>query len=103
MTSFSSLVRVRVSAAALSCAVLAVVFTLLNCLKPLHIDDAAYYCYARQIADAPLAPYGFEVLWGERPCPANRLLAPPVLLYWWAGGLRLFGDSPFLWKLWLLP
>jgi len=79
------------------------VFTLLNCLKPLHIDDAAYYCYARQIADAPLAPYGFEVLWGDRPCPANKLLAPPVLLYWWGAGLRLFGDSPFLWKLWLFP
>jgi 4-amino-4-deoxy-L-arabinose transferase-like glycosyltransferase len=87
----------------LPCAALALALTLLNALKPLHIDDAAYYCYAAQIAHDPLSPYDFEILWGQRPQPANEVLAPPVLPYWWAAGIRLFGDSPGLWKLWLLP
>src|SRR5262249_12257888 len=26
-----------------------------------------------------------------------------LLLYWWAAGIRLFGENPFLWKVWLLP
>jgi hypothetical protein len=87
----------------LPCAALALVLTLLNALKPLHIDDAAYYCYAAHIAEHPLSPYGFEVLWDQQPCSANQLLAPPLLLYWWAAGIRLFGENPFLWKVWLLP
>jgi hypothetical protein len=82
---------------------LALLFTLLNCAKPLHIDDAAYYCYAAHIAEHPLSPYDFEILWYDQPRPANQVLAPPLLLYWWAAGLHLFGDQPFLWKLWLLP
>jgi hypothetical protein len=87
----------------LPCAALALALTLLGALKPLHIDDAAYYCYASQIARDPLSPYDFEILWGQRPRPANEVLAPPVLPYWWAAGIRLFGDHPGLWKLWLLP
>ncbi len=82
---------------------LAGVFTLLNAGKPLVIDDAAYYYFARQIASAPLDPYGFAIFWYEAPQPANEVLAPPVLPYWWALALRLFGDQPFAWKLWLLP
>src|SRR5262245_47947200 len=87
----------------LPCAALAIVLTLLNALKPLHMDDAAYYCYAAHIAEHPLSPYDFEILWHQQPCPANQVLAPPLLLYWWAAGIRLFGENPFLWKVWLLP
>jgi hypothetical protein len=82
---------------------LALVLTLLNSLKPLHIDDSTYYAYARQIAKHPLDPYGFALLYFETPLPANHVLAPPVLPYWWAAGIRLFGDQPVLWKVWLLP
>src|SRR5262245_51652037 len=82
------------------CVPLAILFTLLNCCKPLHIDDSAYLCYAAQIAQAPLSPYDFEILWKPLPCPANEVLAPPLLPCWWAVGLTLFGDSPVLWKLW---
>ena len=82
---------------------LALGFTLLNAAKPLHIDDTAYYAYARHIADHPLDPYGFEVFWYESPLPANQVLAPPVLPYWWAAAMRLFGERPVLWKLWLFP
>jgi hypothetical protein len=78
-------------------------YTGLNCAKPLHIDDAAYYHYAVQIAAQPFDPYGFEILWYSKPQPANQVLAPLVVEYWWALAYRLFGEQPWLWKLWLLP
>jgi hypothetical protein len=80
-----------------------VLYTLFNCAKPLTIDDTAYYYYADHIAQHPTDPYGFSILWYQHPLPANQVLAPPVLPYWWAAALALFGDRPFLWKLWLFP
>jgi hypothetical protein len=77
-------------------------FTLLNALKPLTIDDAAYYQYALHMKEHPLDPYGFEAFWGQTPAPAHTILAPPVLPYWWSLILHV-SDTPFIWKLWLLP
>jgi hypothetical protein len=77
--------------------------TLLGALKPLHMDDTAYHYYAAWIADHPLDPYGFKVFWYEQPQPAHDVLAPPLLPYWWALAIRLFGEEPFWWKCWLLP
>jgi hypothetical protein len=85
------------------CLVLALVFTFLNAIKPLQVDDAAYYYFAAHIACRPTDPYGFDILWYDVPQPANTVLAPPVLPYWWAGGILVFGEQPFFWKLWLLP
>lgn len=82
---------------------LALLYTLLNAPKPLIVDDTAYYFFARQCAERPTRPYDFQVFWYQWPEPANTVLAPPVLPYWWSLGLRLFGDTPWLWKLWLLP
>jgi 4-amino-4-deoxy-L-arabinose transferase-like glycosyltransferase len=82
---------------------LAGLFTGLNSLKPLQVDDAAYYYFAAHIAEHPLDPYGFTIDWYQWPEPANYVLAPPGLLYWWAAGIRLFGPHPVLWKLWLMP
>jgi hypothetical protein len=82
---------------------LALLFTLLDVVKPLMIDDAAYHYYAVQAAYHPLDPYGFAVYWWNRPYVANEVLAPPGLAYWWAPAVRLFGEQPILWKLWLLP
>ncbi len=82
---------------------LACLYVLLDCAKPLVIDDAAYVYYARQAATHPLDPYGFAVMWWNRPFTANEVLAPPGLPYWWSLAVRLFGESPVLWKLWLLP
>jgi hypothetical protein len=81
----------------------ALALTLIGVAKPLVIDDAAYYQYARHIAQDPGDPYGFEVFWYEAPQPANEVLAPAGFLYWWAAGMWLFGDEPTLWKLWLFP
>jgi hypothetical protein len=82
---------------------LALLFTLLDVVKPLMIDDAAYHYYAVQAAQHPLDPYGFAVYWWSRPYVANEVLAPPGLAYWWAAAVNLFGEQPILWKLWLLP
>jgi hypothetical protein len=81
----------------------ALLLTLLNAFKPLIIDDTVYHEFAAHIAQHPLDPYGFEIFWGERPQPAFEVLAAPLLPYWWAGALRLFGDRPVLWKLSLFP
>jgi hypothetical protein len=74
--------------------------TLLNAPKPITVDDSVYHLFATHIAEHPLDPYGFRA-WGVQ--EANTILAPPVFLYWWALAVRLFGQHPVLWKLWLLP
>jgi hypothetical protein len=81
----------------------ALVLVLFDVPKPLHIDDAAYHLFATQMAERPLDPYGFSAYWYHRPYPANEILAPALLPYWWSAAIRLFGDRPWLWKLWLLP
>jgi hypothetical protein len=84
-------------------AVLALVFVALNAGLPTQIDDTAYFYYARQIASHPLDPYGFQLIWYEQREPAMEVLAPPLVPYWWALGMRLLGDQVSLWKIWLLP
>ncbi len=74
-----------------------------NVVKPFHVDDAAYFYDARQIAAHPLDPYDTWLIWYQEPSHANDILAPPVVPYTWALGLRLFGDHPFACKLLLLP
>lgn len=81
----------------------ALLLTLADAAKPLVVDDTAYVYYAEQIRREPTDPYGFEILWYGEPQPALSLLAPPVLPYWLAGGMALFGDAPVYWKLWLFP
>jgi hypothetical protein len=82
---------------------LAALHTLGNVAKPLHIDDAAYYYYARQAAQHPLDPYGFEMFWWHNPQPANQVLAPELLPFWWSLALRIDGDHPWVWKLAMIP
>jgi hypothetical protein len=85
-----------------------VLYCVLNAFKPIQIDDAAYYYFARQMQQDPLNPYGFLLLWYDVPNQANGILAPPLLPYTWALALRILdvlhlGDSPVLCKLLLLP
>jgi len=84
-------------------AFLSLFWTACNAPKPLHIDDATYYRFARQAFEHTTDPYGFSILYFNRPLPANHVLAPPVVPYWWAAGMRLVGDEPWRWKLWFLP
>ena len=88
--------RVQVALAALA-------LVLANAPKPLVIDDPVYVALAHQIRVDPSDPYGFEMLWNEVPEPAFQILAPPLLPYWIAGSMALFGDQPVRWKLALLP
>ncbi len=81
---------------------LAVLYTALNAVKPLQIDDTAYEYFARQMAATPLDPYGFTVFWWDHPQEANEILAPPVFCYAWAVVHR-FTNNPVVWKLCLLP
>jgi hypothetical protein len=82
---------------------LTVLHTLGNVAKPLHIDDAAYFYYARQAAHHSLDPYGFQMFWWSNPEPANEVLAPPLLPYWWSMALRIDSDHPWVWKLSMVP
>jgi hypothetical protein len=84
-------------------ALLAALYTGLNAVKPLQVDDAAYQYFARQFAARPLDPYGFAVLWYDHPEPANTVLAPPVLPAYWGAVRAAVGERPWLWKLALFP
>ena len=82
----------------------ALALTLANAAKPLVIDDPVYVAVARQIEAHPSDPYGFELFWYDAPEPAMRVgTLAPVLPYWLAGAMALFGDWPVAWKLSLLP
>lgn len=81
----------------------ALAVTLLNAIKPLAVDDPSYYWHFEQAAHHPLDPYGGEMFFLEILRPTVENVAPPVLVYWMALGLRIVGDHPQLLKLWLLP
>ena len=82
---------------------LAVVVTLVNAIKPVLIDDTAYLTFARHLASQPLDPYSFTLHWYTFPDRAMDVLLPPVLPYWLAVGIGLFGEHLVLLKLWLFP
>jgi hypothetical protein len=82
---------------------LAVVITLVNAIKPVLIDDTAYLVFARHLAAHPLEPYDFTLHWYTYPDRAFDVLLPPVLPYWLALGIGLFGEQVVLLKLWLFP
>jgi hypothetical protein len=83
--------------------VLAGLVILLNALKPVVVDDAAYLAFARHIASQPLDPYGFSIFWYDVPQPAMEVLAPPVVPYWLAAGIARFGEQIALLKAWMFP
>ena len=81
----------------------AVLMTLLNGIKPLHIDDPFSLRIAQRITEHPTDPYGFDILWVQWLQPVHEELTPPLVPYWWALGLTLLGNAVFAWKLWFLP
>ncbi|MBW2391015.1 MAG: glycosyltransferase family 39 protein, partial [Deltaproteobacteria bacterium] len=82
---------------------LALVFAAINALEPIHLDDAAFFLFAQHIAQTPLDPYGFSLIWDGEFMSAMNILAPPVFLYYWAGLIKLFGSTPLVWKLGCFP
>ena len=83
--------------------VVALAMTLWNATKPVVVDDTAYLLRAQYIAEHPADPYGGTLFWNSAPEPAMDVLAPPLLPYWLALGMRLFGEHLFALKLWLFP
>jgi hypothetical protein len=82
---------------------LALVWTALNLAKPVHVDDTYHWAFARQTAAEPDNPLGFSLLWWDAPEPATQLIGMPVVSYWWGLGMRAFGESESLAKLWMFP
>jgi len=83
--------------------ILATGLTALNALKAPVIDDPVYLSLARQIAQHPFDPYGFQQFWYHELEPANHILAPPVQPYWLALGMHVLGNDPVWLKVWLFP
>lgn len=86
----------------------AAVLTLADVAKPVVVDDPAYLFFARQIVANPARMYGPSVPeltfhWYQHPIPAFEVLCPPVVPYWLALGMSLFGESVPLLKLWMFP
>ncbi len=92
------------SPGAASVVILALVLTVLNAIKPLRIDDNHYLAQARQIAKHPSDPYGYLAV-GTVTYPQQvfKMPHPPVLTYYLALPVRVFGPQLFLIKLALLP
>ncbi len=90
----------RLAAVLVACAL---VYTLMNAAKPLHVDDPFTYYVSRQIVAAPLDPFGFDIYWYQWPQPAHEELLAPLVAYWGALGLAVSGANVFAWKLWLFP
>lgn len=82
---------------------LAALVALANTAKPVAVDDTAYLLFARHISASPADPYGFTIFWWDRPEPAMQVLCPPVVPYWLAAGIAMFGEHVGLLKLWLFP
>jgi hypothetical protein len=80
-----------------------VIVTVANVAKPVTVDDTAYVQFARHIAQKPTDPYGFTLFWWSEPEPGMQILCPPVLPYWLAVGVRIFGEHIGLLKLWMFP
>ena len=79
--------------------ILAMLMTLCNAVKPLHIDDPFIYRIAEQVRNAPADPYGFDIFWLQWPQPVVEELTPPVLPYWWSLALAV-SERAWVWKLW---
>jgi hypothetical protein len=102
-TGIASLISLNWTDKNASHAILALVLTVLNAVKPLQLDDYTYYGQMRQIAEHPLDPYGFIHRGGIGPIPGFNLLLPPVLPYWLAPAVHVFGTQVFFIKLALFP
>ncbi len=85
------------------CVLVAFPLTVLNSVKPLVMDDSLYVQHAHALAADLGNPYGFVLEGYDRSMPAVWLLSPVFFHYWWSLAIRLFGENPFLWKLWLFP
>ena len=84
-------------------AALAAVLTASGIAKPILWDDEVYFQFAQHIVHHPFDPYGLSIWIGGRSSNGLNVLAPPFLLYWWAGAIAVFGNNVSLTAFALLP
>jgi hypothetical protein len=77
--------------------------TIAAVVKPILWDDEVYFQFAQHIARHPLDPYGVQLSGEGMTARGFGALAPPVLLYWWAGAIALLGSNISLTAVALLP
>jgi Dolichyl-phosphate-mannose-protein mannosyltransferase len=73
---------------------LALALTIAAAAKPVLWDDEIYFQFAQFIAGHPLDPYGAPIWVAGHTGDGLHVLAPPFLLYWWAGAIALIGVNP---------
>ncbi|HJO22876.1 MAG TPA: glycosyltransferase family 39 protein [Myxococcota bacterium] len=89
---------------ALGVAALAVVPLLFFLDKAFSLDSPVFVAVARQIAAAPLDPFGFEMFWDETSLAVSEFNRnPPLLSYWLAPWLALFGEREWVLHAAVLP
>jgi hypothetical protein len=82
---------------------LALALTIAAGLKPILWDDEVYFQFARFIAGHPLDPYRAPIWVAGHTGDGLHVLAPPFLLYWWAGAIALIGNDPSATAVALIP
>jgi hypothetical protein len=82
---------------------LAVALTIAAAAKPILWDDEVYFQFARFIAAHPFDPYGAQIWVRGDTGDGLHVLAPPFLLYWWAGAIALIGTDPSATSIALFP
>jgi len=89
---------------ALGVAALAVLPLLPFLDKAFSLDAPVFVAVARQIVVAPLDPFGFEMFWDETSLAAAEFNRnPPLLSYWLAPWLAVFGEREWVLRAALLP
>jgi hypothetical protein len=68
-------------------------FLVLFVSKPVHIDDTVFLHTARYLAEHPLKPFGAEINWGGVERSIFYEDNPFFVPYFFAGILKVFGDS----------
>ncbi len=72
--------------------------------QPVHIDDPLFVQTARNVINDPLDPYGSSVNWfGDSEKLFDFFSNPPLISYYYAGVIHLWGESEFAMHLACVP
>jgi hypothetical protein len=82
---------------------IALAASILNAIKPMHMDDALYCEIADQIVRDPTDPFGAEVVWHQHPRPMLESGFHPLYPYLIAGMQAVVGGNDILIRMVCLP
>jgi hypothetical protein len=72
-----------------------IVFTAVNLFKSAHIDDPFYIAQAEWILGNPLKPLSGSINWMDSTKPFYQENNPPLVSYFLAIGIKIFGENIF--------